>query len=82
MQTRTWHPERGAYERIARKLHGKDTRPIRIARWCMDYEQKRMRLFRGHGPKSKTRAGCKWRLFWRIKKQGRRGMGVRVEREG
>jgi hypothetical protein len=58
-----------AYERIAQRLHGKPTPPIRIAVWCMDDEQKRMRLFRGHGCKSKTRAGCQWRLFWRIKKQ-------------
>jgi len=56
------------YKRYAQRLHGKPTPPIRCVRWCMDYEQKRMRLFRAHGSKSKTRAGRIWRLFWRLKR--------------
>ena len=58
------------YERTAQSLHD-DSKPINIARWCWDSEQRRMRLLRGHASKSKTRAGRIWRMFWRIKRYGR-----------
>lgn len=56
------------YKRYAPRLHGKRTPPIRIALWMWCDQQKRMRLFQGHGSKSKTRAGRIWRLFWRLKR--------------
>lgn len=63
--------DRGPYRRCAARLHHPRRRPRRIARWCHDDMQGRMRLLQGQASLSKTRQGQQWRLFWRIKRIGR-----------
>lgn len=51
-----------AYQRVAQRLHASN--PHRRPFCCIDGG----RLLTGWQSLSKTRAGCRWRLFWRIKR--------------